>query len=327
MKWWPLLLVFIAQQSLAQDLKFDPPAAPDYGDAKNWAALPFRKDAADVTPHGVSQPSDSTKTADVFFIHPTTYRNGTNWNADVSDAAINKVVDAKPIHYQASAWNGACRVYAPRYRQANIKAFFTAAPEGAKALDVAYEDVRRAFLYYMEHYNHGRPIVIASHSQGSKHARRLLQEFFDTTNLRKQLVCAYVVGWPVQANLYKNIKPAAEEKQLGGIVSWCTYRTGFEPEGLHTFYKDAICVNPVSWTIDTTVVPDKQSKGMVLFKFNRLLKNRVATGIHQGILWAKIDYPMAKKFDNLHIGDINLFWMDIREDVNRRVNYFRSQGN
>ena len=54
------------------------------------------------------------------------------------------------------------------------------------------EDVKAAFQYYLEHYNNGRPIIIASHSQGTTHAKRLLKEFFDGTALQHQLVAAYL---------------------------------------------------------------------------------------------------------------------------------------
>ncbi|MCW3125935.1 MAG: hypothetical protein JWO03_1593, partial [Bacteroidetes bacterium] len=160
------------------------PPAPDYALAQNWAALPFHKDAADLVPQGIESVADSLKQIDVFYIHPTTYNHGTTWNADVNDAAQNKIVDNRPVKYQATAWNGTCRVYAPRYRQAVLQSFF--GPDkasGPKALDLAYMDVKRAFEYYLAHYNNGRPIVIASHSQGSYHARRLLKEFFDKGQL------------------------------------------------------------------------------------------------------------------------------------------------
>lgn len=315
----------LGEVGYAQELVFQPSSPPDYANEANWAALPFKKDAADGTPKGVSQLSDSDKLADVFFIHPTTYRKGNNWNADVQDRAVNKVVDEKPIKYQASAWNGVCRVFAPRYRQANLKAFFTNQPEGEKALDLAYSDVRRAFQYYLEHYNHGRPIVIASHSQGSKHARRLLAEFFDTTSLRKQLVCAYVVGWPVNMSNYSHLEAATTPDATGGVVGWATFRDGFVPEGLPTFYHQALCINPVSWRADTTATPAAASKGMVLFKFRHLLPGRVAARRYETVLWADIRHPLAKRFNNLHVGDINLFWMDIRENVALRVKTFLQQ--
>ena len=33
---------------------------------------------------------------------------------------------------------------------------------------------KAAFQYYLEHYNNGRPFIIASHSQGTYHAKRLI---------------------------------------------------------------------------------------------------------------------------------------------------------
>lgn len=311
----------------AQDLpdfdKQTPPPAPDYSRSKNWAALPYVLDAADGTPKGIEAISDSNKQVDVFYIHPTVYSKGTTWNADVNDAAVNKLVDDKPLKYQASAWNGSCRVYAPRYRQAILASFFTEKPDGGKALDLAYSDVKRAFEYYLAHYNNGRPIVIASHSQGSRHARMLIKEFFDTNDkLKGKLVCAYIVGFPVFEKNYTSLKPCNTAEQTGCILSWATFREGFEPIGINTFYKDAICVNPVIWKTDTTKSNFDNHKGMVLLNFNKLMKHRVSAQVHKNILWAKVKYPLARKMDNLHIADINLFWEDIREDVKRRIGYY-----
>ena len=60
---------------------------------------------------------------------------------------------------------------------ANIKAIQDA--ESEKAFEIAYTDIKAAFQYYLSRYNNKQPIIIASHSQGTKHAARLLQEFFD----------------------------------------------------------------------------------------------------------------------------------------------------
>ena len=55
----------------------------------------------------------------------------------------------------------------PSYRQSHYKIYV--APhkqEEEKSRKLAYSDVRAAFQYYLKHYNNGRPIIIASHSQG-----------------------------------------------------------------------------------------------------------------------------------------------------------------
>jgi hypothetical protein len=61
---------------------------------------------------------------------------------------------------------------------------------------------------------------------------------------------------------------------------------------------------------------------MVLFNFNKIIRHKAVASVHKNILWVKINNPLAGKFDNLHIADINLFWEDIREDVRRRVGYY-----
>ena len=302
--------------------KFNPdaqPSAPDYSKEKYWSALPFRKDAADNIPAGEQWINDSLKKADVFFIYPTVYVKGKTWNQDVDNAKQNKLVDNKPIKYQASVFNATCRVYAPRYRQARLNAF-SDKENGLQALDFAYADVKRAFEYYLKHYNNGRPIIIASHSQGTYHARRLLQEFFDSTALKKQLVAAYTVGFGFDEPMYKNLKPCNNATQTGCYVTWASFKTGYEP-GTSPLY-GTVCVNPVSWTRDTVAVDRSKSIGALLLNFNKEYSNVCTTQIHRQFLWVSVDLPFIRSFKNLHIADYNLFWFDIRKNVKDRVDAF-----
>ncbi|MBK1731417.1 DUF3089 domain-containing protein [Thiococcus pfennigii] len=155
---------------------------------------------------------------------PTTYLSMRGWNATTDDERLNHLTDQGPIRLQASAFNSCCRVYAPRYRQAALKSFMSRSPSGRGALDMAYEDVRDAFRYFLAHFDEGRPLIIASHSQGSLHAMRLLAEFFDKDPaLRKRLVAAYVIGWPVPCGAFANIPPCDRADQTGRFVSWSTY--------------------------------------------------------------------------------------------------------
>lgn len=107
---------------------------------------------------------------DVFFLHPTTMtsREDTGWNARIDNAGINAKTDYTSILYQASAFNQ-CRIFAPRYRQAHIRSYYTTDKTAAQAaFDLAYYDIKESFIYYIEHYNQGRPIIIASHSQEAR---------------------------------------------------------------------------------------------------------------------------------------------------------------
>ncbi len=118
--------------------------------------------------------------------------------------------------------------FRPRYRQANLQAFFTDDKEKAKAaFDTAYEDMRTAFIYYLKNYNNGRPIIIASHSQGTLHAGRLLKEFFEGKPLQNQLVCAYIIGLPVFTNYFSDLKPCEDSTATGCFVRWRTFEEGY----------------------------------------------------------------------------------------------------
>jgi hypothetical protein len=316
------------------------PPAPNYQNTNYWAALPNKKDWADSIPRKAKDLKDAQAVAkaDVFFVHPTIYTQkpaeGTfEWNADVNDATLNRRVDESTILNQASVFNGACRVYAPRYRQAHYYSFLTPNQDDRqKALDLAYTDVKAAFEYYLSSYNQGRPIVIASHSQGTLHAKRLLKEFFDGKPLQRQLVFAYLVGDiagpPAQPDEFKQIKPAQKPDETGGFASWHTYARDFFPDKYEKYnFKTAVCTNPLTWRLDEEYAPKDLNKGGVALKFS--LKPHLADAqVHQGLLWINKPYVTGRAFLKTkvwHTADINLFWQSIRENVALRVESFLKQ--
>src|SRR6202007_3403068 len=50
-----------------------PPPPPDYASPAAWAAWPGRASAADEVPPGIPLSTLADRSADVFFVHPTTY--------------------------------------------------------------------------------------------------------------------------------------------------------------------------------------------------------------------------------------------------------------
>lgn len=301
---------------------------PDYSDLDYWAAHPWKKDLSDSVPDDLKEMYRPDSLADVFFIHPTTHTDyrDVRWNAAIDDAEINVKTDYSTILYQASLFNETCRVFAPRYRQAHIKSFFTKSAETDTAFEIAYTDIKTAFLFYLKNYNHNRPLIIASHSQGTKHAGRLLKEFFENKPLQKQLVCAYIIGLPVAEDFFTTLKPCTDSLATGCFVSWRTYRkNSTEPPFIAAENFDAVVINPLTWTADNGPVSSQLNKGGVLKNFNRVVPEVVNTQIHNNILWSsKPDVPgkifYTKK--NYHIGDINLFYMNIRENTKTRIRSF-----
>lgn len=301
------------------------PPSPDYSLSSSWAALPSKADDADRVPDGAFEDKQQSAQVDVFFIHPTTYLGkGKKWNASIQDAKLNEKTDQTTILYQASIFNGAGRVYAPRYRQAHLKSFYTKDKKSAdQALDLAYQDVKNAFQYYLDHYNQKRPIIIASHSQGALHAKKLLSEFFDGKKLKNRLVVAYVVGWPVMKEEFKAIPVCSTPNQTGCICSWRTFKHGFLPEKYPT--GDGILItNPLSWQTDERPVSKEENEGAVLKKL-KVYPHLVDAEIHSGVLWAhKPKFPGSFLFNrkNYHVADFNFYYANVRENAIRRVGAF-----
>ena len=148
---------------------------------------------------------------DVFFIYPTLSFSKLNWNAPLNHAGTNELVSEMIMSGQASVFNSCCRIFSPKYRQATFYSFLGAGKNGRKALELAFDDCLKAFDYYINHFNKGRPFFLAGHSQGALHIMRLLDERIEETDLAKRMVAAYPIGFwfPIDkfGNTLKTIKP------------------------------------------------------------------------------------------------------------------------
>ncbi len=313
---------------------------PDYNYLYYWAANPLKKNLSDSTPAPYKNfVKDST--VDVFFIHPTTYTNDTAvnkfsltdlaekryWNANINDAALNAYTDYSTILKQASAFNR-YRVFAPRYRQAHLASFYIADSLAKEFFDTAYSDIKNAFTYYLSHYNEGRPFIIASHSQGTVHAGRLMKEMIENTELAKRMVAAYVIGMAVPVDYFSKCLPCSTAAQTGCFVGWRTFKKGYEPEAVTRETFRSFVVNPLTWTMDSLPAKRSLNKGAVLFRFNKPLTHAVSAEIHDNILWSSKPHFFGSLFftkKNYHIGDINLFWKNIRDNLDERVESFRTK--
>ena len=305
------------------------PTTPDYSQSSSWAALPDMEDQADWTPAPDLVDRQADAEVDVFFLHPTIYigkKGETGWNGPIDDPALNERTDNSTIHYQASIFNGTARVFAPRYRQAHLHSYFAHEDSASAflAFDLAYADIKRAFEYYMEYYNQGRPIIIASHSQGTTHAKTLLKEYFDGKPLQTKLVAAYLVGIPVEGDYFGTLQPCETPEQVGCYCSWRSFRYGYYPPW-YVPNSNVVATNPLWWNTSTTPAPKEFSKGLVVPSYDGYLPERVAAEVHDGLLWVhKPKFPGSALFwrRNYHVADYNLFYVDIRENARVRVDAF-----
>lgn len=368
-------LLFLALSFLGPSEPFDAadqPAGPDYASAGAWLARPETQDLADYAPAGIERavaqageaetPDVATqgtgagdKPVDVFFVHPTTYLHGEHWIDPLASGTSTEENTRWVLANQASAYNGCCNVYAPRYRQTSIYAFLALqGAKGQEVLDFAYRDVERAFDHFVSQLSQGRPFILAAHSQGTIHLRKLLRQRIHGTPLASRMVAAYLIGGGV------NLEELAEMPDLpscrsatdvGCVVGWQTYGPdgrAFEIERGRT----TLCTNPLSWQVNEEPAPASANLGAVVpsgsfniafrgedrargVQFEPLgapLPGHTGAQCKRGMLM--VDDQAGSRFaiyagpdpDNYHGLDYALFYMNIRTNAQARVDAYLARG-
>ena len=242
------------------------PKEPNYNFKESWAALPELNGYQYLVPsdaYSVNKNND----IDVFYIHPTGFfEKKWNFNLDKNSSAYERT--EVMLANQASVFNESCNIYAPAYRQATYYSFFSNNENGIKALDLAYQDIERAFDYYIENFNNGRPFFIYGHSQGALHGQRLIHDHISNTPLKNQFINGYLIGYVIPEKLFPDLFPnliaSNDGLDTGSIISWSTVAEGFKrgrastphwkPEGwgFQDMTDKIISVNPFSWTSDSS---------------------------------------------------------------------------
>jgi hypothetical protein len=186
--------------------------------------------------HWLSAPTSGDKPVDVFYLYPTAWQK-----TDANDPNICEVDNPIMLKYaglafdrQATAFETVGNIYAPYYRQADA-AYTLALPlaeQDAVLQGIPETDAFAAFEYYIEHYNNGRPFILAGHSQGSNVLVYLLSKYMkDNPKVYEQMVAAYVIGYSVTGEyLAQNphLKFAEGPDDTGVIISYNTEAPGVE---------------------------------------------------------------------------------------------------
>jgi len=300
--------------------KYVPPKSPNYSNPDSWAVKPSKYPESLKKIIGESE----NKNCDVFFIYPTMFldQKNFNWNADIDDNSLNKNIINRSIKYQASAFGKVGNIYVPFYRQSHYKVYinpFSRHEEKSRA--IAYSDIKKAFKYYLDNYNDGKPIIIASHSQGSILSAMLLKDFFDGKPLQKKLVIAYLPGTKIVDDYFEKIKKLEKSDEVGGYVSWNTYKKGSYPKKYEEWFKGATTTNPITW--DNKIKTKYEEHKGLLYTDDKLYPKSVKITIKDGLVWSYLPRIPKRLFlimkKDYHIADINLFWKDIELNAINRL--------
>ena len=310
--------------------KHPKPKEPSYLKLDDWLVHPNKNSELESL-----DKNNGLMKVDVFFIVPTLFtdRKNINWNSDVYDSNFTNILMQSSIKYQSTAWLDSGNLYSPNYRQAHFRVFDELRWKngGEKAYNLAYEDIKRSFEIYLENYNMGKPIIIAGHSQGSGHAIRLLQDFFDGKELKKRLVAAYLPGTKVTKDDFFDLQLMEKPDETGGFVTWNTFKI-LKNDDKYNFtiekewLKDALCSNPVTW--DSKKNTDLTDHKGLLFLNGKIFSNALRIdNVDKGVFLKTpklgfIKTILLSSLKDYHKADINLFWEDIRQNSILRVKSF-----
>ena len=176
---------------------------PDYALQANWLARPSRP----------------TRTVDVFYLYPTSY-----FKTSASQPVISTIDDPamvagakRSFGQQATAFSTVANVYAPYYRQADAVTVLTSplAKQSQIIGATPAHDAIAAFAYYIQHNNHGRPFILAGHSQGSNVLLFVLSRYLKAhPAVYRRMVAAYVIGYGVtRSYLAQNPSAAIRDRR------------------------------------------------------------------------------------------------------------------
>ena len=319
-------------------------AGVTYRDTQLWFARPdIPNNPALWLPQG-AEPGHGPR-ASVFFIHPTSFLEGSAWNAPLDDSESQWRAGIF-VRSQASAFNGVGTIWAPKYRQATFGAFLTDQENARRALDLAYRDVLAAYEEFIRQAPRDRPIILAGHSQGSLHLMRLLQERIRGAPEANRIAAAYVVGWPISltADLpFLPLPPCQRAGQAGCILSWMSFAEPADPamivetwdatEGPTGLPRDEtamLCVNPLTGNAGDAA-PAEANRGTLIPNADLTDATFQPQAVparcgERGFLLIGEAPPELGGYvlpgNNYHVYDYALFWANIRADAEARLTTF-----
>ncbi len=337
------------------------PAAPDYTLRSNWSAWPSPSSPAERLPDGLKPTSQDSRLASAFFLHPTTFSGTEDWVQPLDHEETRRETDRGATSIQASVFNDCCRVYAPRYRQSIVSEYHGEDLLG-QISDIGYQDTRAAFYHFLAKIGPNEPIIVASHSQGTFHLIRLIEEEIDSTPLMERLVAAYAIGNSLPQSLvdesYRDIEVCSAPTQTGCFITWDAHEadkipshwsnqeeqyvwngrdySGFDPG-------PRICVNPITWRTDGKPSGKRDHLGALTIEagyssvdasLGELVSGTVSAycGDESTRRWLFVNGDRDEKLKlrgfwsvfmrNLHGLDFSLFWGNIRNNATTRVQAF-----
>ena len=223
--------------------------------------------------------------------------------------------------------SGKLNYYSPYYRQCSLQSF--ASDSASIRFATALDDVRRAFSYYIDNQNNGRPFVLAGFSQGAMIARELLKEM--DASVYQRMVATYLIGIRVSdADLQANphIVPAKGAYDTGVTICYNSMR-GEDANYPMQDGTNVLAINPVNWRTDdqiATLITEpsplkpvhEQQKDTMIVQLDTISNYLLVSG------YSATDYilPLIGTSASYHTREIWLYRDLLKENIQQRVDAF-----
>ena len=290
----------------------------DYNDETNWA---FRSDLHDfniLLPKNYEFNNEEIFDVSVFYIHPTSLFSSENWNADTTHFVDNKLIELC-LENQASIFAGLADLYAPHYREMHIYSYNDTI-NGIKAFHVAYNDVLMSFKYFLQNIKTDK-FIIASHSQGTNHAKKLINEYiYPNIDLLDRLVLSYLIGMDIASDEML-IELCEYPNQLYCYLNWRSFNNLYYPDDWN-YGDNYISTNPITYRNDFLWSDKNKHRGILFPNKKIFFKKSLSVRNEKGLLWVKLPkniFINRFKRKSYHNADFNLFWVNIRHNLINRL--------
>jgi hypothetical protein len=314
---------------------YRPPPAPDYGRREAWFLMPTNPQAPAVT----------GPPADVFFVSPTTYEGGAQWNDPIDDPHADRLFRRVMAPNYAGPFVRIGRIFAPRYRQAGLYSLLTLRDDARDARRFAYGDVAAAFRYWRDHDGDNRPFLVVGVEQGGALAARLVaEEIAPNPQLRARLAGAYLIE-TVVPQAHPALPPCVRRDQAGCMAAWVSVPASEIDRGriilnralvwdvkgeLVNLRAPALCFNPILGATVDEPAPARMhlgaanATGLEWGARPAFLARQVAAHCEGGIL--RVSAPRSASLrpsgswtEQRMAPGFNLFYADLESDARARV--------
>lgn len=309
------VLVFLTSFFIPHHPSIDPaigpiPEEPDYTDPSQWF-IRYRGGQADLFY------IISTETGDHLMGGDTCHF------ADTYDDEMRFFM-RKEMSAVDSFYSGGINYFSPYYRQVSMQSWIDMST-ALQRLPTAIGDVLKSWEYYLEHYNQGRPFILAGFSQGAHAMMDIVRHIPDS--IISRLIAVYAIGYKItqeDMDACPYVKPAQGATDLGVTVCFNSVKS---PDCAIDVVSggNLLCINPVNWRTDTVSTP------FVLYgrRHNDTLSVRCDPESHLLLVGGyeeKYLMPVIGRKGNYHNMELKFYYPYIRKNMADRVEaYFQQQ--